>query len=257
MKKLITAIAALGALAAPACAAAPQPSNQPALEGASIISEAQTMNAYILLDRTGSMSSIWSEALSSVNSFATSLATKEEDEVGDVHANVTLAVFDAQDGLQFDVLRKNTDVREWSDVTDDEASPRGMTPLFDAIGRIVNTAEIDKPERAVLVIMTDGKENSSREITKAGAKSALDRAREKGWEVVFLGAEFANFSDAEGVGNAQSKNMAVSADKLEQTMQRLGKKARNYGKGQEAEIIFDEEDRAVAEEEDVKQRKGN
>lgn len=214
------------------------------------------MNAYILLDRTGSMSSIWAEALNSVNVFATSLATKEEDEVGDVNAAVTFAVFDAQDGLQFDVLRQQADAKEWRNVTDDEASPRGMTPLYDAIGRIVALAEADKPEKAVLVIMTDGHENSSRELTKQGAKAALDRARERGWEVVFLGAEFANFDDAEGVGNAQSKNMAVSRDKLGSTMDRLAKKSREYAKGQEAEITFDAEDRAEAGEEDVKQRKG-
>ena len=131
-----------------------------------------------------------------------------------------------------------------------------MTPLFDAIGRIVSTAESDKPEKAVIVVMTDGHENSSRELTKEGAKAALDRARERGWEVVFLGAEFANFSDAEGVGNAQQKNMAVSAGSLGVTMDRLAKKSRSYAKGEEAEIIFDDEDRAAAQEDDVKERKG-
>ncbi len=221
-----------------------------------IVEDESPMHAYILLDRTGSMSSIWDEALNSVNTYAVSLGTKEEGEKGDVDADVTLAVFDAQDGLQFDVLRKETSAKQWNEVTDDEASPRGMTPLFDAIGRIVNIAETDQPEKAVLVIMTDGQENSSREITREGARAALDRARAKGWEVVFLGAEFANFGDAEGVGQSQSKNMAVSKDKLGQTMDRLAKKSRSYAKGEEAEIEFDEEDRAIAEEEDVKQRKG-
>lgn len=255
MKRLIAPItaslAALAALAAPACAAKPQAAAPPAP-----VAQNSDINAYILLDRTGSMSSIWDEALNSVNVYAASLATKEEDEVGDVDAWITFAVFDSHDGLQYDILRNHSDAKAWSDITDDEASPRGMTPLFDAIGRIVSTAESENPEKAVIVIMTDGEENDSRELTKDGAKAALDRARAKGWEVVFLGAEFANFSDAEGVGNSYQKNMAVSADKLDETMDRLAKQSRGYAKGEQEEIIFDDEDRAVAEEEDVKERKG-
>ena len=41
-------------------------------------------------------------------------------------------------------------------------------------------AEADNPEKAVIVIMTDGLENSSKEITKEGAKAALDRGK-VGW----------------------------------------------------------------------------
>lgn len=252
IQKCVSGLIAVSAISLTACANAEIAPQRYAPD----IEEESPIHAYILLDRTGSMSSIWDEALNSVNTYATSLGTKEKDETGDVDADVTLAVFDAQDGLQFDVLRKSASAKDWLSVTNDEASPRGMTPLFDAIGRIVNIAEADQPEKAVLVIMTDGQENSSREITKHGAKAALDRARDKGWEVVFLGAEFANFGDAQAVGQSHSKSMAVSKDKLGQTMNRLAKKSRSYAKGEEAEIEFDAEDRAIAEEEDVKQRKG-
>jgi hypothetical protein len=85
----------------------------------------------------------------------------------------------------------------------------------------------------------------------------LDRAEKRGWEVVFLGAEFATFDDADAVGVSSSKQMAVSKDQLTATNQRLAKKARDYGKGQSDEIEFNAEDRAVAEEEDVKDRKGS
>jgi len=39
-------------------------------------------------------------------------------------------------------------------------------------------------------------------------------------------------------------------------MSSLAKKSRSYGKGEEAEIIFDDTDRAASGEEDVIQRKG-
>ena len=218
-----------------------------------------SVHSYILLDRTGSMSSIWDEALTSVNAYAKSVGEADEGELEgeDIETAVTLAVFDHQEKLQFDVLRSNVKAEQWTEVTNDEASPRGMTPLFDAIGRIVSVAEADKPEKAVIVIMTDGHENSSSEMTKDGAKAALDRARANGWEVVFLGAEFANFGDAQGVGMSSGKTMAVGQGRMQESMSALAKKSRAYGKGEEAEIVFDDEDRAQAGEEEVKARKGN
>lgn len=213
---------------------------------------APAVHSYILLDRTGSMEPIWAEALSSVNAYADGLATL--DGGPRVDADITLAAFDAQEGLQFDVLRQDVDASEWRDVTNKEISPRGMTPLYDAIGRMVSLAEKDKPEKAVIVIMTDGEENSSKEMTKASAKAALDRVRAKGWEVVFLGTEFSNFDDATGVGQSASRNMAVSKDQLADSMRRLSDKSKAYASGAAPTVEFNAEDRAAAKEEEVKQR---
>ena len=252
MTKFITTLAA-GAAAmalmgqASAKIPAPEPEDDPG-----------AVHSYILLDRTGSMSSIWDEALTSVNTYAASVGEADEGEIdgADIRTEVTLAICDDKAGMQFDVLRDKVTAEDWTDVTNNEANPRGMTPLFDAIGRIVSRAEADNPEKAVIVIMTDGLENSSRELTRDGAKAALDRAEAKGWEVVFLGAEFARFDDAEAVGVSASKTMAVGQGSMRESMSALAKKSRAYGKGEEAEIIFDDEDRAIADEEGVKQRQG-
>jgi hypothetical protein len=244
--KTRTAIAAILALATAGAAttttAFAKPPSNPAI------------HSYILLDRTGSMEPIWSEALSSVNAYADGLATL--DGGPRVDADITLAVFDAQEGLQFEVLRDEVDAQNWHDVTNREVSPRGMTPLYDAIGRMVSLAEKDKPEKAVIVIMTDGAENSSKEMTKTSAKAALDRVRAKGWEVVFLGTEFSNFDDATGVGQSSSRNMAVSKDQLSDSMRRLSDKSKAYASGAAPTVEFNAEDRAAAKEEEVKQRTG-
>lgn len=243
--KTRTAIAALLALTAGAATSTAAFAKPP---------QHAAIHSYVLLDRTGSMEPIWSEALSSVNAYADGLASL--DGGPRVDADITLAVFDAQEGLQFDVLRDGVDAQNWHDVTNREVSPRGMTPLYDAIGRIVSLAEKDKPEKAVIVIMTDGEENSSQEMTKVAAKAALDRVRAKGWEVVFLGAEFSNFDDAEGVGQSSSRNMAVSKDQLSDSMNRLAGKSKAYGSGAAPSVEWNEEDRAAAKEEEVKQRTG-
>ncbi|MEZ6029818.1 MAG: vWA domain-containing protein [Hyphomonadaceae bacterium] len=209
------------------------------------------MQAYILLDRSGSMQSLWVEALSSVNAFAKELANRQDGPTVDSH--ITLAVFDVQETLQFDTIRRKQAALHWEDVTDKDATPRGMTPLLDAMVRIIALAESDNPDKAVIVVMTDGQENASREATREGVKAALDRVKAKGWEVVFLGANFDNISDASSVGVAGSKQMAMSAGTMNESMARLAKKSRFYA-AQAAPIAFDEEDRAVAKEANVKNK---
>lgn len=251
MKSTLLTLAMTGLSFAMVLPAAAKPASDPTATAGSV-------HSYILLDRTGSMSGIWDEALGSVNAYAASVGEADDGEIegADIKTTITMAVFDHQESLQFDVLRKDVASENWTDVTNDEANPRGMTPLFDAIGRMVSLAEADKPEKAVIVIMTDGHENSSKEITRDGAKAALDRARANGWEVVFLGAEFANFGDADAVGMSASKTMAVGQGRMQDSMSALAKKSRAYGKGEEAEIVFDDADRAAADEEGVKDRTG-
>lgn len=205
------------------------------------------MHAYILLDRTGSMQGIWDEALGSVNAYVKDL--------GDAH--VTLALFDKHGAdIDFDVLRAGVPAATWKPVTNAEASPRGNTPLFDAIGRIVALAETEAPDRAIIVIMTDGEENASREMDKAAVKAALDRVEKRGWQLVFLGAEFAKFADADAVGVGNLKMMAMSAGSMDASMRRLSAKSRRYFDAGE-DVAFDTADRAEAGEDDVKRRKGS
>jgi von Willebrand factor type A domain len=210
------------------------------------------MHAYILLDRSGSMQSLWTEALSSVNAYAKELTNKTDGKTVDAH--VTLAVFDGQEGLQFDVLRKKQPALHWEKVTDQDASPRGMTPLLDALIRIIALADADNPQKAVIVVMTDGQENASREVTREGVKAALDRVKTKGWEVVFLGANFDNISDASAVGVAGAKQMAMASGTIGASMERLAKKSRAYA-ASAAPIEFDAADREVAQEEKFKGNK--
>jgi len=212
------------------------------------------MQAYILLDRSGSMQSLWVEALSSVNAFAKELANKTDGPSVDSH--VTLAVFDSQESLQFDTLRRKQPALHWENVTDKDASPRGMTPLLDAMVRIISLAEGDNPDKAVIVVMTDGQENASREVTREGVKAALDRVKTKGWEVVFLGANFDNIADASSVGVGGGKQMAMSVGTMNESMSRLARKSRAYAQSAPgaAPIEFDAEDRIAAKEANVKNK---
>lgn len=209
------------------------------------------MHAYILLDRSGSMQPLWVEALSSVNAYAKELANRSDGDAVDAH--ITLALFDGQDGLDFNVIRKAQPALHWDAVSDKDATPRGMTPLLDAMVRLIALAESDNPQKAVIVVMTDGEENASREASRVGVKTALDRIKARGWEVVFLGANFDNIADAGAVGVQAAKQMAMSAGTMNESMARLAKKSRAYAARSQS-VEFDSEDRAAAKEATIKQR---
>ena len=137
-------------------------------------------NVYILLDRSGSMSTNWQETLGSINGYVEKL----EDDV-----NVYLAAFDSCGGEDYQVLRETTS-KEWRLITNEEVSARGSTPLYDAAAKIMNKMLSDNPQKAVLVVMTDGQENCSKEYRLDAVKAKLKEIEKKEWPAVFLGADF-------------------------------------------------------------------
>lgn len=198
----------------------------------------ETLDAYILLDRSGSMSSRWTEALVSINAYVKELAKGS--------ATATLATFDSHGTMQYDVLRDSVPATEWKDVTDAEAQPRGGTPLLDAIGRAVSAIESRPGKKKILIVMTDGEENQSSEMTKDSAKAAIDRFEKNGWQVVFLGADFNAFGEASKVGVGVGKVMRMNSGFYAAAMTDLGAKSRAYTAGVSAEVSFNDEDRTRA-----------
>jgi hypothetical protein len=176
-----------------------------------------TTAAYILLDRSGSMSSLWEEALGSINGYVKGLP---------VDSRVVLAVFDS---LGYDVIR-NTIAGDWKNVTGEDAVPRGGTPLFDASARMMQRILDDKSDRAVFVTMTDGEENQSQHFKQTHVKNLVNELEKKDYQVIFLGANFDKVGD---VANQYGVNLTRSAWNMQagtfgQTMTGLAAQSMNY-----------------------------
>lgn len=183
---------------------------------------------FILLDRSGSMRSLWSEAISSVNGYVAKLAADNVD------TGVTLATFDAPaTALDFNIIRDRIIPTTWKRVEPAEAEPRGWTPLNDAIGKIVDLAKAGAPsgikyDKVAIIIMTDGQENASRELDTEQAKKLLDDCRLMGWQIVFLGANFDNAAQAAGYGTQSRHTVRTSAANLGATMSFMAGKRAAY-----------------------------
>ena len=174
------------------------------------------MNVYILLDRSGSMSTLWNEAIGSINGYVANL--KKTDKIH-------LAVFDS---VSHDVMR-DCKVKDWKDVSDKEVEPRGGTPLYDSCGKVMAVAEADKAKKTVLVVMTDGYENSSKEHTQASIKAKVKSFEDRKWEVVFLGANFDSVESVSGsVGVASGKTLNYGAGNFARGMDVLAASTMAY-----------------------------
>lgn len=197
------------------------------------------MNIYMLIDRSGSMASKWDEAIGSVNGYIEELAKKK----GTKKSKATVAVFDSQG--PFDVIRKVQPVKEWNPISNEDAQPRGMTPLHDAIGKLATLVNEDKPKAATVVIVTDGLENASREVSRADAKAFLDKFRKKKFDVVFLGADFDAFAQGASLGNATGQTLNVKTGNYGATMRSLAGRTQLYASTGDV-VDFTDEDRAEA-----------
>lgn len=180
---------------------------------------------FILLDRSGSMEgSKWKEALSSINAYVKRLARDNVD------TGVTVAAFDTGfDGrLDFNILRDRITPKTFRRLSNEDAVPRGGTPLSDAVGKIVALAEAATYDRVAIIVVTDGEENSSREYSVRQAKEALDRCRRREWVVTFLGSEFRNDAQATSYGSVGANSAFIAAGNMHDAFATLGAKRQVY-----------------------------
>jgi len=157
----------------------------------------------VVLDRSGSMASIAGDIVGGFNEF---LADQRK---GPGAARVTLVQFDAED--PFEVLIDAVDLGEVTDLDRSAYQPRGLTPLYDAVGRMVGRidasiaerTELDLPaEDQVVVIVTDGLENASKEHTRSTVFDLIEKRRKEGWVFMFLGANQDSYASGESMAVA-------------------------------------------------------
>lgn len=150
------------------------------------VNERTTTVVNFILDMSGSMESMKESTVSGFNEYLSNL----KKDGNDYRVNVTF--FD-------DVIEKPYVDAKIYDVQPikKEYQPRGMTALYDAICKTVNESrKLGKHEKALVVIMTDGGENSSKEYTEKDFIKIKKELEDKGnYTFVFLGAN----QDAWGV----------------------------------------------------------
>lgn len=199
----------------------------------------------IVMDRSGSMMAIQSDAEGSLRSFI----KDQRDEPG--KATIRLVQFDDQ----YDLVYPSTPIQ---DAPDYILTPRGSTALNDAIGRTINEfgtelaalPEDQRPGTVIFVIITDGMENSSREFSAAQVKTLVDRQRnEWNWKFVFLAANQDAVLTGQQYGFARGQSMTFNP--TTDSMRAAGQSLSAYTTSTRSGLAYDftEDDRKAATQE--------
>ena len=151
-----------------------------------------------VLDRSGSMQSVASDAIGGFNAFL----ARQKIEPG--RAYLTMILFDHE----YRVLHDAEPIGTVPYLSDSVYIPRGRTALLDAIGqaiavttaRVRSSQESERTENVIVCILTDGLENASREFTRRQIVDLIAQRKAEGWEFVYLAADMAGIAEGQTLG---------------------------------------------------------
>jgi hypothetical protein len=128
-------------------------------------------------------------------------------------ALVTLAQFDSHG---YDIIYEAKPVAKVPPLV---LNPRGNTPLYDSIARTINEQGMrfdkatTKPDKVILVIITDGQENASREYTRENVYALIQRQeKEWNWSVTYIGANQDAIAVGQSIGVSAAQSLTSATD---------------------------------------------
>ena len=195
-----------------------------------------------LLDETGSMGAVRDKTVSGFNEYVATLKNTETPTL------LGLMTFNT-DG--FNVVYDFDDIHSVADLARQSYRPRALTNLYDAIAKLVHDTEdylrrMSPAPRVMCTIMTDGKENSSTEYTRAAIFKLIRDREKEGWAFVYLGANQDAWAASESIGIHRRNSANYQADAPERALRstaeatsRWVRRRRQVGK---IERFFVEED---------------
>jgi len=161
-----------------------------------------------IIDRSGSMGSMASEAIGGFNSFLA-----EQKAVPDDACKFSMVLFDHEYIKAYDA----EDIQNVQELNDKTYVPRGSTALFDAMGRALDEA-IDRIQkeyttlpRVAVMVMTDGGENASKDYTKGRLDKLVEDLKKEGWQFVFMSSDLSSFNADLGQMTLGSSNIAYNS----------------------------------------------
>lgn len=188
----------------------------------------------IILDESGSMSGLEKVSVGGVNETIQTikeayLANPEQEQL------LTMVTFSGQPEIRIAHHYNSLNIRDVKALTTNKFKPNGMTPLWDAIGKMCTCIEKEADaETIVLVtIITDGVENASTEYTRKSIRALVDRLDQAGWVFTYIGANQDALYEASlmGIRNALQYDSDEEGTKAMWDQERNSRKA-FYGRTQ-------------------------
>lgn len=173
----------------------------------------------IILDRSGSMSSIRKAAIDGFNETLIGIK-KAQDNFSDTQEHyVSLVTFcSCETRNVFD----KAPVAETHPLKESDYEPCCCTPLYDAMGITLTAMRkyVKDIEDSVVVvtIITDGYENASKEYSGQAIKSLVESLRAEGWTFTYMGANQNSVEVAMSMSIRNSRDFSYNEEGTRATM---------------------------------------
>ena len=157
-----------------------------------------------ILDASGSMYNVSDDVIGGFNSFLSEQKLLEDQ------AYLTTVVFNHN----VNTLYHSRDIGNVNNMNQETYKASGSTSLFDAIGSsVLSLQERSKTKQVMVIIMTDGYENSSRIFTGSKIKKIIEEKTLDGWEFIFAGANIDVDKVSDSIGIKRDRRMVYTSDK--------------------------------------------
>ena len=151
--------------------------------------ETNTTSLFInfILDRSGSMEKVREDTIGGFNTFL----REQQKQPGTCQFGMTLFNQDVS-------ATQYGDIQALNRLSHDTYQPGGNTALFDAVGQVITRVQDRETEsrkngtplgynKVLVVILTDGQENASKEYNSGHIKDLIASKEKDGWEFVYIG----------------------------------------------------------------------
>jgi arylsulfatase A-like enzyme len=153
----------------------------------------------MVIDESGSMGGKEADVIGGFKSVI-------DEQKANTEGTCSVSYFKFSDGVE--EVYRGVDVHQVEPI-EDKYHPHGMTALFDGVGTAIDKIgewlaamdENERPEKNLIVIMTDGGENNSREYTADRVREMIKHQEDKyNWSFVYMGSDLTDAKDARSLG---------------------------------------------------------
>ena len=166
----------------------------------------------MILDASGSMESIYNQALSGVNETIQTIRMGQKEHP-EFEQSLTLASFNSGKNY-LNVKYSATPIVEVKEITKEDYIACGCTALYDAMGEMISELKrkVKQEDRVLVTVITDGYENASIHWNGPQIKSLVEELRHEGWTFTFIGAN----QDVEEVAGSMGIRNTLAFDETEE-----------------------------------------
>lgn len=153
-----------------------------------------------VIDESGSMQGTESDVIGGFNHFI-------EQQRSQSYGKITVSLY--KFNTHWNRVVDDLPLNEIRPLTNNDYTPGGLTALYDTIGNAINDIERQtayskseyKADMVMMVIITDGQENASREYASWKVKQMIQKLeKNENWQFIYLGTDLNNFADADALG---------------------------------------------------------